>query len=218
MIAKDTLGKKHIEAEFKRMKMADPAVLERTMHAFVLLERLALSDMPFLFKGGQGDAPLRRCPARLVRGRDTRRRGLDQGFVAPRKRQDRAVLFRAGRMGCNCRKGMKMKHAVSATLAILACSVANATGVSPDEAREAVAGWATLQEALACGTRFDASAIAGVKTCLGADGKGVFYVVVFEGGGYAIASGDTETEPILGYSTQGEWIDDEVTTGSSSPQ
>ena len=52
MIAKDTLSKKHIEAEFKRMKMADPAVLERTMHAFVLLERLALSDMPFLFKGG----------------------------------------------------------------------------------------------------------------------------------------------------------------------
>ena len=52
MIAKETLSKKHIEAEFSRMKMADPAVLERTIHAFVLLERLALSNMPFLFKGG----------------------------------------------------------------------------------------------------------------------------------------------------------------------
>ena len=48
MIARDTLNRKHIEAELKRMKMADPAVFERTMHAFVLLERLALSDMPFL--------------------------------------------------------------------------------------------------------------------------------------------------------------------------
>ena len=45
MIARDTLNKKHIEAELKRMKMADPAVLERTMHAFVLLERLAISSM-----------------------------------------------------------------------------------------------------------------------------------------------------------------------------
>ena len=105
---------------------------------------------------------------------------------------------------------MKMKHAVSATLAMLACSVANATGVSPDDAREAVAGWAALQEALAGGERLGASAITGVKTCPGADGKGVFYVVAFEGGGYAIASGDTETEPILGYSAEGEWIDDEV--------
>ena len=39
-----------------------------------------------------------------------------------------------------------MKHAVSATLAILACSVANATGISPDDAREAVAGWSALSE------------------------------------------------------------------------
>ena len=47
MIAKETLSKKHIEAEFRRMKMSDPAVLERTIHAFVLLERLALSNMPY---------------------------------------------------------------------------------------------------------------------------------------------------------------------------
>ena len=52
MISLESLSKKHIAAESSRMKMADPAVLERTMHAFVLLERLALSDMPFLFKGG----------------------------------------------------------------------------------------------------------------------------------------------------------------------
>ena len=52
MISLETLSKKHIAAESSRMKMADSAVLERTMHAFVLLERLALSDMPFLFKGG----------------------------------------------------------------------------------------------------------------------------------------------------------------------
>lgn len=53
----------------------------------------------------------------------------------------------------------------------------NAAEVTADEAREAVAGWAALQEALAGGTRFGASAIAGVKTCPGADGKGVFYIV-----------------------------------------
>ena len=91
-----------------------------------------------------------------------------------------------------------------------AVASASAVEVSPDEAREAVAGWAALQEALAGGARFGASAITGVKTCSGADGKGVFYVITFEGGGYAIASGDTETEPILGYSAEGEWVDDET--------
>ena len=65
MIAKKTLSKKHIEAEFRRMKMADPAVLERTIHAFVLLERLALSNMPFLFKGGTSLLLALREPGRV---------------------------------------------------------------------------------------------------------------------------------------------------------
>lgn len=106
-------------------------------------------------------------------------------------------------------EGIGMKFWLALTACLLH-SALSASEVSPDDAREAVAGWAALQEALAGGTRFGASAIAGVKTCPGADGKGVFYVVAFEGGGYAIASGDTETEPILGYSAEGEWIDDEV--------
>ena len=65
MIAKETLSKKHIEAEFRRMKMSDPAVLERTIHAFVLLERLALSNMPFLFKGGTSLLLALREPGRV---------------------------------------------------------------------------------------------------------------------------------------------------------
>ena len=52
MIAKETLTKRHLDNQVKKMRMADPAVLERTLHAFVLLERLALSNIPFLFKGG----------------------------------------------------------------------------------------------------------------------------------------------------------------------
>lgn len=52
MIAKETLTKRHLDNQVKKMRMADPAVLERTLHAFVLLERLALSNMTFLFKGG----------------------------------------------------------------------------------------------------------------------------------------------------------------------
>ena len=65
MIAKETLTKKHIEVEFRRMKMADPAVLERTIHAFVLLERLSLSNLPFLFKGGTSLLLALRTPGRV---------------------------------------------------------------------------------------------------------------------------------------------------------
>ncbi len=81
---------------------------------------------------------------------------------------------------------------------------ANAAEVSSEEAREAVAGWASLREAL--GGQFDAE-ISGVKT-YDAD-KGRFHVVSFEGGGYVVTSADTEQKPILAYSRDGVWVEDE---------
>ena len=38
------------------------------------------------------------------------------------------------------------------------------------------------------------------------DGLGVFHVVSFEGGGFAVTSGDTEMTPILAYSEDGEFV------------
>ena len=81
-----------------------------------------------------------------------------------------------------------------------------AVEVSEAEAEEAVRGWLALREAL--GGMVDAQPES-VARHTGKDGKGVFYVVSFEGGGYAVVSGDTELEPILAYSTKEEWIDDE---------
>ena len=78
--------------------------------------------------------------------------------------------------------------------------------VSSAEAREAVAGWATLGDALTGGARFDASGVSGVATYTGADGLGRFHVVSFEGGGFAVTSGDTEIAPILAYSESGEFV------------
>ena len=87
-------------------------------------------------------------------------------------------------------------------------SILSALGadVSEAEAEEAVRGWLALREAL--GGVVDAQPES-VARHTGKDGKGVFYVVSFEGGGYAVVSGDTELEPILAYSTEGEWVDDE---------
>ena len=87
-------------------------------------------------------------------------------------------------------------------------SILSALGadVSKAEAEEAVRGWLALREAL--GGVVDAQPES-VARHTGKDGKGVFYVVSFEGGGYAVVSGDTELEPILAYSTEGEWVDDE---------
>ncbi len=95
-------------------------------------------------------------------------------------------------------------------VAAVASLAALAAEVTEDEAREAVCGWAALKEALTGVTRFSASEISGVKACSGKDGNGTYYVVSFAGGGFAVVSGDTDMEPILAYSAEGEWVDDET--------
>ena len=82
----------------------------------------------------------------------------------------------------------------------------HAAEVSSTEAREAVAGWAALGEALTGGEQFTASGIKEVETYEGADGLGRFHVISFEGGGFAVTSGDTEIAPILAYSESGEFV------------
>ena len=77
--------------------------------------------------------------------------------------------------------------------------------VSPDEAREAVQGWAAIGDALTGGARFGAADVKGVATYGGQDGIGAFHVVSFEGGGFAVTSGDTELTPILAYSEEGDF-------------
>ena len=90
--------------------------------------------------------------------------------------------------------------ATSATLPLCAAEVA------ADEARDAVQGWAALQEALTGKERFSADGVAKVETYQGRDGRGSFHVVSFKGGGFAVTSGDTEIAPILAYSEDGEFV------------
>ena len=72
--------------------------------------------------------------------------------------------------------------------------------MSSDDALCAVRGWVNLKDAL--GGDFDASP-ASVTAYDGEAGKGKFYVVTLEGGGYVVASGDDEVTPILAYSREG---------------
>ena len=72
--------------------------------------------------------------------------------------------------------------------------------VSSDDALCAVKGWVNLKEAL--GGDFDGTP-ASVTAYDGEDGKGKFYVVTLEGGGYVVASGDDEVTLILAYSKSG---------------
>ena len=86
------------------------------------------------------------------------------------------------------------------------CKCAYSTEVSSSEAQEAVRGWVTLRAALADDGRFAVAVISSVATYMGRDGEGVFYVISFESGGYAVTSGDTEVTPILAYSEEGEFV------------
>ena len=77
--------------------------------------------------------------------------------------------------------------------------------VSGDDAMIAVAGWVRVKAAL--GEDFTAQP-ASVREYTGQDGKGKFYVVSLEGGGFVVTSGDTELEPVIAYSKTGTWVDD----------
>lgn len=65
MISLESVSKEHIFEQSQRLKIQDPAVLERTIHAFILLERLTLSRMDFLFKGGTALMLLLERPQRV---------------------------------------------------------------------------------------------------------------------------------------------------------
>ena len=77
--------------------------------------------------------------------------------------------------------------------------------VSGDDAMIAVAGWVRVKAAL--GEDFTAQP-ASVREYTGQDGKGKFYVVSLDGGGFVVTSGDTELEPVIAYSKTGTWVDD----------
>ena len=95
--------------------------------------------------------------------------------------------------------GSVLKVKLAALLGALAVSSVFAAEVSSDDALCAVKGWVNLKEAL--GGDFDANP-ASVTAYDGEDGKGKFYVVTLEGGGYVVASGDDEVTPILAYSRE----------------
>ncbi len=96
------------------------------------------------------------------------------------------------------------------TAAILAVVVVASTTVplcaeevTGEEAMNAVAGWVNVKEAL--GAEFTAQPTTNVLAYTAKDGKGKYYVVNLDGGGFVVTSGDTEMEPILAYSKEGVW-------------
>ena len=99
-----------------------------------------------------------------------------------------------------------MKHSVKAVLAVsmsaLWLSLAMGEEVSSDVAEDAARGWINLREAL--GEEITAEPES-VLTYDAKDGKGKYYVVNLQGGGFVVTSGDTEIEPILAYSKDSTW-------------
>ncbi len=99
-----------------------------------------------------------------------------------------------------------MKHSAKAVLAVsmsaLWLSLALGEEISSDVAEDAARGWINLREAL--GEEITAEPES-VLTYDAKDGKGKYYVVNLQGGGFVVTSGDTEIEPILAYSKDSTW-------------
>lgn len=64
MLSKDNFTKKHIE-DLRKISRNDPAILEKTVYAFGLLEAVLKTGMPFIFKGGTALLLLLDKPMRL---------------------------------------------------------------------------------------------------------------------------------------------------------
>lgn len=64
MLSKDNFSKEHID-ELRARYKRDPALLERTIYAFGMLEAITQVNLPFIFKGGTCLMLLLNNPARL---------------------------------------------------------------------------------------------------------------------------------------------------------
>ena len=94
--------------------------------------------------------------------------------------------------------GKLRKIAIIALVA--AAGSALAEPVDAEAAKEAVAGWVNLREALGGDMTSGPESAA---TYAGADGKGQFHVVALADGGYVVTSSDDALNPILAYSQTG---------------
>ena len=95
-----------------------------------------------------------------------------------------------------------VKAAIAISMSALWLSLAMGEEVSSDVAEDAARGWINLREAL--GEEITAEPES-VLTYDAKDGKGKYYVVNLQGGGFVVTSGDTEIEPILAYSKDSTW-------------
>ena len=97
---------------------------------------------------------------------------------------------------------MTIKSRMAVALFALLAYCAPGEEVSSDAAEDAARGWINLREALGEAITAEPDS---VLTYDAKDGKGKYYVVNLQGGGFVVTSGDTEIEPILAYSKDSTW-------------
>lgn len=97
---------------------------------------------------------------------------------------------------------MTIKSRMAVALFALLTFCASADEVSSDVAEDAARGWINLREALGEEITAEPESVISYDA---KDGKGKYYVVNLQGGGFVVTSGDTEIEPILAYSKDSTW-------------
>ena len=95
-----------------------------------------------------------------------------------------------------------MKTRIATLWATLCLFGAFGDGISPEIAEDAARGWINLRESLGEAITAEPESVLSYDA---KDGKGKYYVVNLQGGGFVVTSGDTELEPILAYSKEGVW-------------
>ena len=95
-----------------------------------------------------------------------------------------------------------LKAAITISMSALWLSLAMGEEVSSAVAEDAARGWINLREALGEEITAEPESVLSYDA---KDGKGKYYVVNLQGGGFVVTSGDTEIEPILAYSKDSTW-------------
>ena len=86
---------------------------------------------------------------------------------------------------------------------LFACRMALADGVTPEQARTAVANW-LLQSPKRLTAKFETANAGKVSTSTNAKGLALYHIVNLEEGGFVVTSGDTTITPIVAFSGTGE--------------
>ena len=103
----------------------------------------------------------------------------------------------------------KLKGLIVLTCAFACVTVLLANEVTPEQARTAAGNWIKLGSTR-MDSEFRSRGVKSMKTARSDTGRAIYHAVNLDGGGFVVTTGDTRLPPIIAFSAEGQFSDDET--------